>query len=255
MNILLALDSAMLIFNNVPPRVNYCEFDLQLPCHHQYFEVSSYAEMLQHSMFPLVRTKLIDAFQRLFLPQNEVKPSLQNEIMCCWDMLYLIHGTLKSQYGAFSPTSNLRNCHSFAHLLMIRVVLFTHCWQHLLGNPLNRTSPSSVSAASSTSVFVPMKMALANWKMIWDDIRVAMPRSMIHEMGFETSADSYWTLTTLILQRFEGKSAQGIFNDFNGSTNSNDDSSESAGSNFLDFMPLEVDCDSHGAHLRKILGK
>jgi hypothetical protein len=92
MNILLALDSGMSIFNNVPHRINYCELDLPLPCHPEYFELSSYADMLRQSSFPRIRMKVIDAFQRLFLPPEEVKAAFQNEVLCCWDMLYLIHG-------------------------------------------------------------------------------------------------------------------------------------------------------------------
>lgn len=92
MNVLLALDSGMGMFNNVPSRINYCEVDLQLPCHTQYFELSSYTEMLQKSLFPSPRPKLIDAFQRFFQPQSEVKFLFQSESICCWDMLYLIHG-------------------------------------------------------------------------------------------------------------------------------------------------------------------
>ena len=110
MNIMLALDSAMGIFNNVPPRVNYCELDLQMPCHPEYFELSSHAEMLQRSSFPRSRMKLIDAFQKLFLPPNELKAAYQNELLCCWDMLYLIHGT--SSNSLHPSVSILRLCPS-----------------------------------------------------------------------------------------------------------------------------------------------
>jgi hypothetical protein len=92
MNVLLALDSAMGMFNNVPTRVSYYELDLQLPCHQQFFELSSYTEMLQKSLFPPPRMKLIDAFQKFFQPQSEIKFAFQAESLCCWDMLYLIHG-------------------------------------------------------------------------------------------------------------------------------------------------------------------
>ncbi len=92
MNVLLALDSAMGIFNNVPPRVNYCELDLQLPCHAEYFDLSSHSEMLQRSSFPRTRMKLIEAFQKLFVHPGELKAAYQSEILCCWDLLYLVHG-------------------------------------------------------------------------------------------------------------------------------------------------------------------
>lgn len=92
MNIILALDSAMGIFNNVPPRVHYCELDLQLPCQPEFFDLSSHAEMMQQSLFPRPRMKIIDAFQRLFSQPEDLRPAFQNEVLCCWDMLYLIHG-------------------------------------------------------------------------------------------------------------------------------------------------------------------
>ncbi|KIX01125.1 uncharacterized protein Z518_10191 [Rhinocladiella mackenziei CBS 650.93] len=238
MNIILALDSAMGIFNNVHHRVDYCELDLQMPCHPEYFELSSHAEMLRRSSFPRARIKLIDAFAKLFVSPNELKSAYQNEVLCCWDMLYLSH------------------------------VLFTHCWQHLLGNPLNRISATSLAFASP-AVIEPMKTALANWKTLWDDIRVNVPRSTVSEMGFETSADSYWTLTKLVVQRFEGKSpshhhpngAANTTTFLNGMMGNDDTASESSANSLgmggsstgLDFMPLEADCDSQGAHLRKIL--
>lgn len=78
---------------------------------------------------------------------------------------------------------------------------------------------------------------------------------MVHESGFETSADSYWTLTKLIVQRLERRPSSTQGADGNGETNGVDDVSESGTANLLDFMPLEADCDSHGAHLRKILGR
>lgn len=92
MNVIVALDSAMGIFNNVPPRIHYCELDLQLPCHAEYFDLSGYAEMLQRSSFPRTRMKLIEAFRKLFVHPSELKAAYQNEILCCWDLLYLIHG-------------------------------------------------------------------------------------------------------------------------------------------------------------------
>lgn len=97
MNVVLALDSAMGIFNNVPPRVNYCELDLQLPCHPEYFELSSHAEMLGRASFPRTRMRLIEAFQKLFVDPEELRSAFQHEILGCWDMLYLIHGRRRSR--------------------------------------------------------------------------------------------------------------------------------------------------------------
>ncbi|EXJ89777.1 hypothetical protein A1O3_02844 [Capronia epimyces CBS 606.96] len=241
MNIILALDSGMGIFHNVPPRVSFGELDLQLPCHPEYFDLASYAEMLQRSLCPHPRMKLIDAFQRLFTQPDELMSAYQPETLCCWDMLYLIH------------------------------VLFTYCWQHLLGTPLNRLSPATLGSVPS-HLFEPMKTALTNWKTLWDEARASLSRSAVREIGFETSADSYWTLTRLIVQKFEAATEN--------VTESRTDSGSGGGSGSgiqgrdppimastgygggigtsrvgLDFMPLQVDCDSQGAHLRRILGR
>ena len=90
---MLALDAAMGIFNNVPPRINYCELDLQLSCHSESFEVANYGEMLQRAALPRPRMKIIEAFQKLFVHPSELKTAYQHEVLCCWDMLSLIHGT------------------------------------------------------------------------------------------------------------------------------------------------------------------
>ncbi|OAP58657.1 hypothetical protein AYL99_07747 [Fonsecaea erecta] len=247
MNVLLALDSAMGIFNNVPPRVNYCEVDLQLPCHPEYFHMTGYADMLQRGSLPRPRMKLIEAFQKLFVHPSQLKAAYQDEKLCCWDMLYLVH------------------------------VLYTHCWQHLYGNPLNRISATSLASEPSL-VYEPMKIALTNWKTLWDDVRARLSRANVGAMGFETSADSYWTLVKMIVLKFEDKkSTNSASSSINGAAtnsssglcrrgaggNSDDGTSESStngrgargASPSLDFMPLEADCDSQGAHLRKILQK
>ena len=127
-------------------------------------------------------------------------------------------------------------------------------------------------------MFEPMKTALANWKTLWDDIRAKLPRAAVADMGFETSADSYWTLVRMIIMKFEYKkrttsttsstNGTGIQHtthsvmkrDFGASDDGvSETSMNSRGargpSPSLDFMPLEADCDSQGAHLRKILAR
>jgi hypothetical protein len=151
--------------------------------------------------------------------------------------------------------------------------MFTHFWQQLFGNPLNRSSPTSLTPEAHL-IHGPMRTALANWKTLWDDIRAKLPRATVGEMGFETSADSYWTLVSMIVQKFEQKkrrpstsgTTNGAGSHYTGQKRdagaSDDEMSESSAgrgvgrsSPGLDFMPLEVDCDNQGAHLRKILSK
>jgi hypothetical protein len=104
MNVLLALDAATGIFNNCSPRVNYCELDLQLPLQTDYFEMSFYNEAMQRQSLPRSRMKLIDAFQRLFVQPSELQKAYESEILCCWDMLYLVHGELALHFRLSSSS-------------------------------------------------------------------------------------------------------------------------------------------------------
>ena len=262
---MLALDAAMGIFNNVPARVNYCELDLQLSCHPGTFELANHLEMLQQAALPRPRMKLVEAFRRLFVPPSELRIAYQHEEVCCWDLLSLIHGTCVEVASVWIFEDAYRD-----------TVMFTHCWQNLFENPLYRNSPTSLTHDVHL-VHEPMKVALKNWKTLWDDVRAKLPRSAVGEMGFETSADSYWTLTSMIVQKFErknrtnstGGSSNGVTSQPTGHTTvkrdtvaSDDGMSESSANSrargispVLDFMPLEADSDSQGAHLRKILAR
>jgi len=89
----------------------------------------------------------------------------------------------------------------------------------------------------------PLKTAVQNWKTVWDEIREAIPREAWSGMGFETAADSYWTLTKLLVQRCDPLNE--------GTAHNNRRPSDT--SNMLDFMPLKTDTDEQGSHLRRIL--
>ena len=92
MNIILSLDAAMGVFNNVPTRANYSELDLELPCHPQYFDFATYLDMTRAGLYPTPRMKLNEAFQKLFLASDQARTAFENENLCFWDMMYLIHG-------------------------------------------------------------------------------------------------------------------------------------------------------------------
>jgi hypothetical protein len=121
-----------------------------------------------------------------------------------------------------------------------------------------------------------MKTALTNWKTLWDDVRAKMSGSQNNDLGFETSADSYWTLVRMLVYKFEMKTtssgtatpisaAKVLYTNSDGSkaehlpsrgpTGQSDSFIKVAGTMnpCLDFMPLPADCDDQGAHLRKIL--
>ena len=242
-----AFDTAMAIFNNVPPRISFSEIDVHLPCDSMYFELSSYYEMVNRSMHPKPKMKLVDAFQKLFTAPTDLPTAIERNSLNCWDMLLLVH------------------------------CLYTYVWRQTFANPLLRATPNTLYAPST--ILEPLKIAIQNWKTIWDEIRSDLTREQMRHMGFETSADSYWTLTKLIVHRFDPKSSSSPTEAqsasasavFPGTQRSNvggmqihvKDEPMSAGSgphngagggwSTVDFMPIDTDCDSQGAHLRKIL--
>jgi hypothetical protein len=133
---------------------------------------------------------------------------------------------------------------------------------------MNRISPTTLAVGPSSHVLESVKTALNNWKTLWDEAKRSLPRSTVSDLGFETSADSYWTLLRMIVQKCEATSANAAANEAYNAPNGtygNDQSQTGTYSNGtsqgcgstpgLDFMPLEADSDSQGAHLRRILGK
>jgi hypothetical protein len=87
----------------------------------------------------------------------------------------------------------------------------------------------------------PLKLAIQNWKAFWDKIRASILPKELPEMGFEISADSYWTLTRLLVHCFETKGTGEL------------DAGMPARDRNLEVMPIESDCKNQGSHLRKIL--
>jgi hypothetical protein len=121
-----------------------------------------------------------------------------------------------------------------------------------------------------------MKIALTNWKTLWDDVRARMAGSSTSDLGFETSADSYWTLVRMLVYKFEMKtSSSGTITPTSTARQINSNGNGTGVEHVphrgptghsgllvkipgkmnpcLDFMPLPADCDNQGAHLRKIL--
>lgn len=168
---MIAFDAAMAIFNNVPPRVTFSELDLVLPCEQKFWEMGSYIDMASQGQLPQQRPKLMDLFQLLFVPAPDFQPAADKIAWNCWDMLYLIH------------------------------LLYCHVWRQTFSNPLLRRSPYTTPAPAN--LLEPLKTAIRNWKTTWDDVRAKVPPDQLRGMGFETSSDSYWTLTKLILQAFD----------------------------------------------------
>ena len=168
---MLAFDAAMAIFNNVPPRITFSELDLPLPCDQIVWETGSYSELVNMQVFPRPRIKLLDAFQLLFVPTGDFVVAMEKETWSCWDCMYLIH------------------------------LLYSHVWRQTFSNPLLRKSPFRTPAPAN--ILEPLKTAIRNWKTLWDDVRSKLTSIQMAGMGFETSSDSYWTLTKLVVQAFD----------------------------------------------------
>ena len=119
------------------------------------------------------------------------------------------------------------------------IVLYSFVWRQIFSNPLLRMSSTSISP--SATVLDPLKLAISNWKAFWDEAKASISPKDLPQMGFETSADSYWTLARLLVHCFETKGTGGA------------DTCPSAAERDLDFLPIESDCRNQGSHLRKIL--
>lgn len=119
------------------------------------------------------------------------------------------------------------------------IVLYSFVWRQIFSNPLLRMSSTTVSP--SATILDPLKLATRNWKIFWDMARASISPKDLPQMGFEISADCYWTLTRLLVHCFEANGSGGTV------------AGASAGERNLDFMPIESDCRNQGSHLRKIL--
>ena len=236
MNVMLLIDAAFGIFDNIRPRIDLCELDLQLPCDRIYFDTANYQDMAINSLFPPQKTKVLNAYQKLFIPPIETFSNsdlTEKDALNCWDLLVIVHRTCPSPPVASPPD------HSFSLTSFFLIVLYSFVWRQIFSNPLLRKSSTSVSP--SVTVLDPLKLAVQNWKAFWDETRASVPPKDLPEMGFETSADSYWTLTRLLVHCFETKSSGGA------------DAATVADERSLDCLPIEGDCRNQGSHLRKIL--
>ena len=136
---------------------------------------------------------------------------------------------------------SLRHDHCVFLTRSSTIVLYSFVWRQIFSNPLLRISSTIVSP--SATILDPLKLATRNWKSFWDEARASISPKDLPQMGFETSADSYWTLTRLLVHCFETKGSRRA------------DAAASAGEKNLNFMPIEGDCKNQGSHLRKILGE
>jgi len=113
MNVLLLLDSAFGIFDNIQPRIDLSELDLQLPCDSIYFETASYQDMAITSLFPPRKMKLLDAYQKLFMEptgDSGYSDTIKKISLNSWDLLVLIHRMYSCLFPIMSSTSSWPLC-------------------------------------------------------------------------------------------------------------------------------------------------
>jgi len=199
LNIMTMLDNAFVIFSNLPTRFDWTELDVQFPSEPQYFALSSYEEAYAHSRLPQRKMKVRDAFEKLFVcseTEPECLTSLKGGNLNMLDMQILIH------------------------------FLYSYIWRQTFSNPIINLPSIPISQQ-----LAPLKIALQNWKSIWDEVRVSTPMAEWNEMGFQRAAESYWNLTKAVLLAFEKREG-----------------------NLTGLLPMESDCEESGAHLKKLLG-
>jgi len=199
LNIMNMLDNAFVIFSNLPTRFDWTELDLQFPSEPQYFELSSYEEAYTQSRLPKRRMKVRDAFEKLFVcseTEPECLATLKGGNLNTLDLQILIH------------------------------FLYGYIWRQTFCNPIIHLSLIPISQQLSH-----LKIALQNWKSIWDEVKASTPIAEWNEMGFQRAAESYWNLTKAVLFAFEKREG-----------------------NLKGLLPMESDCEESGAHLKKLLG-
>ncbi|ESZ95330.1 hypothetical protein SBOR_4264 [Sclerotinia borealis F-4128] len=193
-SVMMMLDNAFAIFNNLTPRLQWAEIDLAFPGNDEYFKAATYDDLGNHSGFPIPTIKIKDAFLLLFSPMETADKDLMplcNRNITALDMQMLIH------------------------------ILYVHIWNSTFCNPLVQLPTTSIF-----SLVAPFKLALRNWKLVWDEIKSASDADEWMNLGFERTAETYYFAVISILRIFESKDGK--------------------------FPAIPSDCDK-GAHLQRLL--
>lgn len=193
-SIMMMLDNAFAIFNNLTPRLQWAEIDLPFPSNEQYFKAAKYDDLGGLSKFPLPKIKIKDAFLLLYSPTKTAEEDpwpLSNRNLTVQDMQMLIH------------------------------ILYVHIWNSTFCNPL-----AQIPSTSIPSLLAPYKLAMRNWKVVWDEIKSATNPEEWNSLGFERTAETYYTAVQSILDIFESRDGK--------------------------FPPIPSDCEK-GAHMKRLL--
>ncbi|PBP20705.1 hypothetical protein BUE80_DR008591 [Diplocarpon rosae] len=188
--ITMMLDHAFGILNNVSPRFQWAEFDLPFPSDDVFFQISTFDEMIAKSAAPRYGMNIKTAFSVLFGPRDDFAV-LRGGNVTALDMQMLIH------------------------------FLYTHVWSATFSNPLASLPGSHIPALTA-----PFRLAMRNWRTIWDEIKSAAPAEEWSKLGFQRTAESYYDAVESILSVFERRHGR--------------------------FPPIPSDCEK-GSHLRRLL--
>jgi hypothetical protein len=184
------LDNAFGIFNNVVPRFQWAEIDLTFPSDDRYFKIRSYDELVKTNQFPSRKMKIKDAFLVLFSPpeaNDKNLAPLREGNLTALDMQMLIHCWLHPSC-LLSRISNTTT------------VLYTQIWGSLFTNPL-----LGLPGTSIPTLVQPHKVALRNWKVMWEWIRTSSPELEWNNLGFCRTAETYYDAVMAIIDVFERK--------------------------------------------------
>ncbi|CAL3968804.1 unnamed protein product [Diplocarpon coronariae] len=188
--ITIMLDHAFGIFNNVSPRFQWAEFDLPFPSDDDFFRIATFDEMVAKSATPRYGVNIKTAFSVLFGAHDDLAV-LRGGKVTALDMQMLIH------------------------------FLYTHVWSATFSNPL-----ASLPGTSIPALTAPFRLAMRNWRTIWDEIKSAAPAEEWSKLGFQRTAESYYDAVESILSVFERRQGR--------------------------FPPIPSDCEK-GSHLRRLL--
>jgi len=169
--IITMLDRSFFILNNITPRFQWAETDLPFPSDDSYFTTTNHEELAALSRFPQRKMKIKDAFLLLFTPPDDVERGLKPlraANLTALDMQVLMH------------------------------ILYTHVWAHTVSNPL-----ISLPTTSIPNLIAPWKCAMQNWKTLWDEIRASAPESEWSKLGFQRTANTYYSAVKSVMQAFE----------------------------------------------------
>lgn len=100
-------------------------------------------------------------------------------------------------------------------------VIYTHAWASTFSNPLVLLPFTNIHA-----LVQPFKIAMHNWKVLWDEIKSAAGEKEWNKLGFQRTAETYYDAVQAILQVFEKRQGR--------------------------FPPIPSDCEK-GGHLKRLL--